>query len=198
MLDFGESRTSDEEALNKVVAAAREVFARYGIHRTRMEDVAAAAGIPRQYLYRYVASKEQLIELALLERCREFSDEILERTRIGTKSLERALANAIVACVVAGRGDTEFAYLAEALSRTRLNLILSGSGSPMHTYVKRCLSPILERARSAGRLRTDATEDAIIDWLQGQMTWLTPRDDLNEAAMTKLLLTFVVPALFQP
>lgn len=198
MLDFGESRTSNEAALTKVVAAAREAFARYGIHRTRMEDVAAGAGIPRQYLYRYVASKEQLIELALLERCREFSDEILERTRVGTKSPEKALVAAIVACVVAGRDDNEFAYLAEALSRTRLNLILSGSGSPMHTYVKRCLSPILERARSAGRLRADATEDAIIDWLQGQMTWLTPRDDLDEAAMTSLLLTFVVPSLFQP
>lgn len=198
MLDFGESRTSNEAALTKVVSAAREAFARYGIHRTRMEDVAAGAGIPRQYLYRYVASKEHLIELALLERCREFSEEILERTRASTKSPEQALVHAVVACVVAGRDDSEFAYLAEALSRTRLNLILSGSGSPMHTYVKRCLSPILDRARSAGRLRTDADEDAIIDWLQGQMTWLTPRDDLDEAAMTALLRTFVVPSLFRP
>ncbi|TAM69849.1 TetR/AcrR family transcriptional regulator [Mycobacterium sp.] len=198
MLDFGESRTSNEEALSAVVSAAREAFARYGIHRTRMEDIAAAAGIPRQYLYRYVASKEQLFELALLERCREFSDEILKRTRVSTKSPEQALVNAVVACVVAGRDDTEFAYLAEALSRTRLNVILSGSGSPMHTYVKRCLGPTLERARSAGRLRTDATDDAIVDWLQGQMTWLTPRDDLDEAALKKLLLTFVVPSLFQP
>jgi AcrR family transcriptional regulator len=198
VLDFGESRTSNEAALTNVVSAAREAFARYGIHRTRMEDVAAGAGIPRQYLYRYVASKEQLIELALLDRCREFSDEILERTRVSATSCERALVAAIVACVVAGRDDKEFAYLAEALSRTRLNLILSGSGSPMHAYVKRCLSPILERARSAGRLRTDASEDAIIDWLQGQMTWLTPRDDLDEAAMTTLILTFVVPSLFAP
>jgi AcrR family transcriptional regulator len=198
VLDFGESRTSNEAALTNVVSAAREAFARYGIHRTRMEDVAAGAGIPRQYLYRYVASKEQLIELALLDRCREFSDEILERTRVSATSCERALVAAIVACVVAGRDDKEFAYLAEALSRTRLNLILSGSGSPMHAYVKRCLSPILERARSAGRLRTDAGEDAIIDWLQGQMTWLTPRDDLDEAAMTTLILTFVVPSLFAP
>jgi len=194
---IGESRANNEAALTTVVSAAREAFARYGIHRTRMEDIAAAAGIPRQYLYRYVASKEQLVELALLERCREFSDEILEQTRMSTATPEQALATAIVTCVTAGRQDTEFAYLAEALSRTRLSLILSGSGSPMHTYVKRCLSPILERARSAGSLRTDATDDAIIDWLQGQMTWLTPRDDLDEAAMETLLHTFVVPALFR-
>ena len=96
MLDFGESRTNNEAALTTVVSAAREAFARYGIHRTRMEDIAAAAGIPRQYLYRYVASKEQLIELALLERCREFSDEILERTRVSAKSPEHALVTAIV------------------------------------------------------------------------------------------------------
>jgi len=197
VLDFGEIRTSNEAALTTVVSAAREAFARYGIHRTRMEDIAAGAGIPRQYLYRYVASKEQLIEFALLERCREFSDEILERTRVSTKSPEQALVTAIVACVVAGREDSEFAYLAEALSRTRLNLILSGSGSPMHTYVKRCLAPILERARSAGSLRAGADDDAIVDWLQGQMTWLTPRDDLDEAAMETLLHAFVVPSLFR-
>jgi AcrR family transcriptional regulator len=193
----GESRANNDAALAKVVSAAREAFARYGIHRTRMEDIAAGAGIPRQYLYRYVASKEQLVELALLERCREFSDEILEQTRSSTAPTERALASAIVACVNAGRQDTEFAYLAEALSRTRLNLILSGSGSPMHTYVKRCLSPILERARSDGSLRPDAAEDEIIDWLQGQLTWLTPRDDLDDNAMEALLHTFVVPSLFR-
>jgi AcrR family transcriptional regulator len=199
VLDFGESRSNNEAALTTVVSAAREAFARYGIHRTRMEDIAACAGIPRQYLYRYVASKEKLVELALLERCREFSDEILETTRLSSsEGPEEALATAIVACVIAGRDDTEFAYLAEALSRTRLNLILSGSGSPMHTYVKRCLSPILERARSAGSLRADADDDAIIDWLQGQMTWLTPRDDLDEPAMKALLKTFMVPSLFQP
>ena len=194
---IGESRANNEAALTAVVSAARDAFARYGIHRTRMEDIAAVAGIPRQYLYRYVASKEQLVELALLERCREFSDEILQQTRISTATPEQALTTAIVACVTAGRHDSEFAHLAEALSRTRLNLILSGSGSPMHTYVKRCLSPILDRARSAGSLRTDATEDAIIEWVQGQMTWLTPRDDLDEAAMETLLHTFVVPSLFR-
>jgi hypothetical protein len=56
---------------------------------------------------------------------------------------------------------------------------------------------VLERARSAGTLREDAAEDAIIDWLQGRMRWLTSRDDLDDSAMGVLLRTFVVPSLFR-
>ena len=74
-------------------------------------------------------------------------------------------------------------------------LSLSGSGSPMHGYVKRCLAPVLERAREAGRLRADVTEDAVIDWLQAQMTWLTPREDLDDDAMRAMLRDFVLPSL---
>jgi AcrR family transcriptional regulator len=191
-----EIRTNDEEALRTIVNAAREAFARFGVHRTRMEDIAAGAGIPRQYLYRYVSSKEQLVELAVLERCREFSDHVLAQARAATEDLDTALVKVIIVCIVAGREDTEFAYLAEALPRERLNLILSGAGSPMHEYVKRCLAPLLDRARSEARLRTDVGDDAIIEWLQGQMTWLTPRADLDEAAMGQLLRDFALPSIF--
>ena len=191
-----EIRTNDEQAVRTIVAAAREAFARFGVHRTRMEDIAARAGIPRQYLYRYVSSKEQLIELAVLERCREFSDQVLAQARAATEDLDIALVKVIIVCIVAGREDEEFAYLAEALPRERLNLILSGAGSPMHEYVKRCLAPLLDRARDEGRLRADVSDDAMIEWLQGQMTWLTPRADLDEAAMGQLLRDFAVPSIF--
>jgi AcrR family transcriptional regulator len=195
---IGERRSDDEQAVATILTAARQAFARYGVHRTRMEDIAGGAGIPRQYLYRYVASKEQLIELAVLERCREFSDEILKRTKASRRDIEQALVDAIVMCVLAGRDDEEFAYLAEALPRERLHLILSGAQSPTHGYVKRCLTPILDRARDQGRLRTDVTDDEIVEWLQGQMTWLTPRQDLDRAAMARLLQEFVLPAVLHP
>jgi AcrR family transcriptional regulator len=194
---LGERRSADDAALRDVVAAARQAFARYGVHRTRMEDIAAGAGIPRQYLYRYVSSKQELVELAVLERCREFSDRILALVEDDHDEIGESLVKAIVLCVTAGREDAEFAYLAESLPRSRLNLILSGRGSPMHGYVKRCLAPILNRARANGRLRTDVSDDAIVEWLQGQMTWLTPREDLDEAAMSTMLRDFALPSLLR-
>jgi AcrR family transcriptional regulator len=195
MLEAAELRTDDPDALRPILRAARDAFAQFGVQRTRMEDIAARAGIPRQYVYRYVAGKEDLVALALLERCREFSDQILELTSAASGDSSETLVDAVIACVVAGRQDTEFAALAETLPRARLGALLTGSGSPMHTYVKRCLQPILDAARADGRLRADVTEDEMIDWLQGIMTWLTPRDDLDETAMQTMLRAFALPAI---
>jgi AcrR family transcriptional regulator len=188
-------RTNDEQALANVVTAARKAFARYGVHRTRMEDIAAGAGIPRQYLYRYVASKEQLLELAVFERCREFADEIHQETDALKGPLEDRLVAAVILCIRRGRDDKEFAYLTEALPHERLSLLLSGPGSPVHETTKLSLAPVLDRARDEERLRTDVDEDTIIDWLQGQMTWITPREDLDEPAIAQLLHQFVLPSI---
>ncbi|MEA2170068.1 MAG: hypothetical protein QOF76_3368 [Solirubrobacteraceae bacterium] len=188
-------RAEDADALRPVLAAAREAFARFGVHRTRMEDIAAGADMPRQYLYRHVSSKDELIELALLERCREFSDAIAAHAASATGPLEDQFVDVLVESVIVGREDSEFAYLAEALPRARLNLLLTGSGSPMHGYVKRCLDPILGRARDAGRLRTDVSEDDMVDWIQGVMTWLTPREDLAADDMRRTLRSFALPSL---
>ncbi|MHB8691657.1 MAG: TetR/AcrR family transcriptional regulator [Solirubrobacteraceae bacterium] len=193
-----EARDSDPDALRPILKAARDAFAHFGVQRTRMEDIASRAGIPRQYLYRYVSSKEDLVALALLERCREFSDQILELTSAATGDPSKTLVDAIIASVIAGRQDTEFAALAETLPRARLSTLLTGSGSPMHTYVKRCLQPILDTARANGQLRADVTEDAMIDWLQGIMTWLTPRDDLDKTAMQVMLRDFALTAILTP
>lgn len=198
MVDLSATRRNeDDEALRPLLAAAREAFARFGVHRTRMEDIATGADMPRQYLYKHVSSKDELIELALLERCREFSDTITAHAQAATGPLEDQLVAVLVESVLTGREDSEFAYLAEALPRARLNLLLTGSGSPMHAYVKRCLDPTLRRAHDAGRLRDDVSEDDMVDWIQGVMTWLTPRDDLAVDDMRRLLRDFALPSILR-
>jgi AcrR family transcriptional regulator len=49
------------DTFGEVLAAAEACFLQFGVQRTRMEDVAQRAGIPRPYLYRYVSSKDDLI-----------------------------------------------------------------------------------------------------------------------------------------
>ena len=58
-----------------IVAAAGEVFLRYGWKKTSMEDLARAAGLSRQGLYRHFETKEALFEavvvrLVAVERAR--------------------------------------------------------------------------------------------------------------------------------
>jgi AcrR family transcriptional regulator len=55
----------DRPRRERVLAAALEVFGRYGFRKTSMDEVARAADISRQGLYLYFASKEALFRAAV-------------------------------------------------------------------------------------------------------------------------------------
>jgi AcrR family transcriptional regulator len=59
------SSTTDLGRRERVLAVALEVFGRYGFRKTSMDEVARAAGISRQGLYLYFASKEALFLAAV-------------------------------------------------------------------------------------------------------------------------------------
>jgi hypothetical protein len=76
-----------------------------------------------------------------------------------------------------------------------LNLLV---GSPeVREIVRDSFEPLLRRARTEGALRTDASEDEMIEWLQGVLTLLTPRTDLDEAALERLIEKFTLPVLLK-
>jgi AcrR family transcriptional regulator len=68
-------RLPKHERRRLIEEAAAALFARHGYAETRLEDIAAAAGVTKQLLYRHFASKKEL-HLALLGKHR---DEILAR-----------------------------------------------------------------------------------------------------------------------
>lgn len=55
--------------LEEIAEAAIACFSEMGIRRTQMADVAKAAGVSAGTLYLYVASKEALLHLAILQVC---------------------------------------------------------------------------------------------------------------------------------
>jgi AcrR family transcriptional regulator len=55
----------DRTRQERVLAAALEVFGRYGFRKTSMDEVARSADISRQGLYLYFASKEALFRAAV-------------------------------------------------------------------------------------------------------------------------------------
>jgi AcrR family transcriptional regulator len=188
-------RTSNEEALSRVVAAARKSFADKGVARTRMDDVAEAAGMARQNVYRYVSGREELVELAVIERLREFQEHLLADLHESVGDLASAIIDHILRSVRIGRDDPEFLYLTDALPRVQLNLLV---GSPeVREIVRESFEPLIGRARSEGALRTDASEDEMVEWLQGVLTLLTPRTDLGETALRRMVEKFTLPVLLK-
>jgi AcrR family transcriptional regulator len=53
----------DEEVRNQILASAKKVFQKYGLHKTTMEDIAVEAGKGKSTLYYYFKSKEEIFEV---------------------------------------------------------------------------------------------------------------------------------------
>jgi AcrR family transcriptional regulator len=186
---------SDDDLLTRIVAAARRLFVENGVSRTRLEDVSAAVGISRQYLYRFVSGRDGLIELALLARCRELGAQLEARAHLDADDVTAAVADQVVAGAMIAH-DSEFGLLAAAMPRDRLNALLTGADSPLHAINTRVFGPLFARAIGAGLLRTDVSMDAMVTWLQGVMTMLAGRSDIDEVSIREVVDTFVVPSLF--
>ncbi len=160
-----------------------------------MEDIAAAAGLSRPYVYRVVGSRENLIELAILERCREMGADLVAENAGSEPDIIEAFVRQLVAAVLRGRNDPEMRDLATAIDRVRLGVLLTSKDSPVHTLNHALFAPLFGRAASAGCLRTDRSVDRMVEWIQTTMTMLTGRDDQSEEETTAMVRDFILPGL---
>jgi AcrR family transcriptional regulator len=173
--------------------------ARDGVKGTRMADVAEEAGLSRQYLYKLVSSREDLLERAVLDRCREFTEDLVDNARrlSGSEDVREALIEQLLFSISLGRDDEEFRVLAAALPRDRINRTLTSPESPMHDYTARAFEPLFARALSEGLLRTDVSVASMVEWLQNQLALLAGRHDLDPRALRQLLRDYVLHGLMR-
>ena len=85
---------------SRYLAAAVDVFVRYGVRRATMGDIAAQAGVSRQTLYASYANKDDILSAAILH----LTDQALARIRAGWqdqpdigKRLDLYFAEAVIA-----------------------------------------------------------------------------------------------------
>ncbi|PKN72465.1 MAG: TetR/AcrR family transcriptional regulator, partial [Deltaproteobacteria bacterium HGW-Deltaproteobacteria-10] len=57
----------DEEVKQAIKAAAKRVFAKWGLNKTTMEDIAGEAGKGKSTLYYYFKSKEEIFETVAID-----------------------------------------------------------------------------------------------------------------------------------
>ncbi|MHB8961330.1 MAG: TetR/AcrR family transcriptional regulator [Candidatus Limnocylindrales bacterium] len=58
------------------LSAAAELFADRGVDQTKIEDVAAATGVPKATLYYYFAGKEEILAFLFQDTLRHIADEV--------------------------------------------------------------------------------------------------------------------------
>lgn len=83
---------------DQVLDAALELFIKFGLRRSTMEDVAHKAGIGRATLYRRFGDKDQLVQAVILRECQQQLALIEQRLK-GIESAVDALLEAFVLAV---------------------------------------------------------------------------------------------------
>lgn len=73
-----------DAVLPPFLAAAKRTFARYGVPKTTLEDIAAEAGVSRSTLYRAVGTKQQIIEAMVAAHHEAYLAEIDRLVPAGT------------------------------------------------------------------------------------------------------------------
>jgi AcrR family transcriptional regulator len=88
-VESARSQVRSRRREQEIQRAALRVFARDGISRARIQDVAAEAGIPTSTLYEYYASKEDLAYLVPVASLAAFFNEFAEAQRSATTARKR-------------------------------------------------------------------------------------------------------------
>jgi AcrR family transcriptional regulator len=142
----GALRSDARRNLELVLAAAERAFARRGLSAT-LEDVATEAGVGVGTIYRRFSSKDALLEAVFDRKVAAGAD--LLRSCLRQSSAWDGLCGylrAVVAQQASDRGLHEFVLAAGAVS---------GSITLLRARVEPLLTPLVERAKAEGRLRTD-------------------------------------------
>jgi len=86
---FTDKEKADIE--ERLLARGRELFARYGLDKTTVEELAQAAGIAKGTFYRFFPSKEALFGEVLVDEMPRMLDKLLSRSFGATADVREAL-----------------------------------------------------------------------------------------------------------
>jgi AcrR family transcriptional regulator len=178
-----------------IVEAAARCFARWGIARTRVEDIASEVGIARPHIYRHFASKDAIIHGVVLRQIRRHHRRLAERFPHRGPASEL-----IVGSLLSGIRDTadnpETAFLvdSEASSLTARSLTTSPE---VLAELRTHWIPLLQYARERGELRDELDLEKAARWLVFvQFSYLAlPEMVSSPADLAAELRAFVLPAL---
>lgn len=177
-----------------IISAARRCFARYGVRRTTMEDVAAEAGLARATLYKLVPGRAEVIEAVIMQRLTELAvawREIL----VAQRSVADALLETSLAIVESVRHDPELRALFETTTGPRLIRLLAGPQPAVRDYVVEFYAELFARGRATGELRDDVPDEQMADWIRGIILMLILREDLTRHEERVMIETFLLPTL---
>jgi AcrR family transcriptional regulator len=177
-----------------VIEAARKNFLHYGVNRTTMGDIARIVGVPRQTMYEYVASRDDLVDAVLVARIKEIAEDLKPLAREGTSFVE-AFVETSVAAIKRARSDHELMNLFTTGPNDRVQDVVTGPYPEIHDIVVELLGPILAYGRETKMVRTDKTTDELIDWIRVVYLSLITQPNPGHQNERDLIADFLLPSI---
>jgi AcrR family transcriptional regulator len=178
-----------------ILTVALECFARYGVNRTRMEDIADEAGLSRPVLYLEFASRRVLID-AVMER--QLASVVAETgpALMGMTSLAEAIVEGSVLLISALRNQQATLEILFHIDRGRLIEIVQGSLAYTVPYAQAIWRPVLAQARERGEIRAHLSDDdEIAAWISSVHVPYLVGAVTDYDKMRRAFYAFVVPAI---
>ncbi len=181
------------EIRERIVNAAEECFARFGVGKTTVEDVAAAAGISRATVYRsFAGGRDEVILAVVLRDLRRFLDRLAGRLS-GERSVTDAIVEGVVDAVAFVRGEPQVAALLARDAAGHTQAAVAGGARSLLDLCADYVRPHFDAAQRAGSLRADITAEGAVEFLFRIISSMIvmPREDDPRG----FLRIYVVPAL---
>ena len=122
----GDPPATDEEAADRIVAAAIECVERLGPDAD-LAAVAESVGVTRQTVYRYFPSRRALFEAVALQRLGSLIDRLTDRLD-GVTDTAEAIVEVMVFCIRTLPADPQLAFVAQP---GRADALIMRSDAPL-------------------------------------------------------------------
>jgi AcrR family transcriptional regulator len=148
---------------SSILAAAEKCFARFGIMKTTMEDVARAANLSRATVYRYFADRDSLILESVVRRSRLNMQPAREYI-LQWPTTEQRIVEGILHDVQRGHRDPMIHKLVSPPEMMMATSLLATSGKATE-LTRELWEPILIAEQESRALRPDIDLVLLYEWI---------------------------------
>ena len=158
-----------EERQSQILQAAMDLFAKKGLHNTKISEIAARAGVSQGTIYWYFDSKEALFKKAFMNQVDAINNPLFEILSDESRSPGEKLisvAESSIDAVVDNR--EELWVMLQAMVTQEIADLLTHDFPKYYRHFKADLEPLFDKLGDPDPSATSATFMAVLDGLMIQ------------------------------
>ena len=192
-------RRTDETNVTRarILEVSTGLLARFTVSKFTMEDVARAAGIARQTIYKHFNGKDDLLIELFVQQMEQKQHPVLRR--IDDPPSPEALVTLFMTELGLARSYTLYNEVLDPVLAPRMAELVFGSDKLVACRESFWL-PVLARYEAAGVLRPALHHPAVVRWLTYQQFWLLTHPTVlcvDDETLVGYVRDFVVAALVE-